>query len=391
MRAASTRADSLQFSGRSIESARRGLHIHPITSGKPVLKVAVIGCGKIADGHVEQIRAIGRGEVVAVCDREPLMVEQLAVRMKVPGRYTDAAEMLRVERPDVVHIATPPESHVMLACMALRAGCHVFVEKPFALNAADAQVILDCASEVGKRVSVNYLYNFEPPGLMLEPLLARGALGDLVHLDTQYGYNLGGDYGLAVMSDPNHWVHRLPGKLFHNVLDHVLAKVVAHIGDDAAVQVLSFRRRPASGVPTLDALPDELRFMLRSGAVTVSGLVSAHGRPAAHTLRVVGTRDSVDLDYTARTLVHSANWSQPASVGRLFPAFVQARQFWRNGWRNVGLFRRHEYHYFECMRVLLSRFYDAIEHQAADPIPPDHIRRVCRVIDQIVEGMEAAR
>lgn len=59
-----------------------------------MLRVGIIGCGKIADGHVEQIRAIGRGEVVAVCDREPLMAEQLAVRMKIPGRYDDAAEML---------------------------------------------------------------------------------------------------------------------------------------------------------------------------------------------------------------------------------------------------------------------------------------------------------
>lgn len=354
-----------------------------------VLKIAIIGCGKIADGHVEQIRAIGRGEVVAVCDREPLMVEQLAVRMGIPGRYTDAEAMIQACRPDVVHIATPPESHVALACLALKAGCHVFVEKPFALTAADAQIILEAARVAGKKVSVNYLYNFEPPGLELESLLAKRALGDIVHLDTLYGYNLNGDYGLAVMSDPNHWVHRLPGKLFHNVLDHVLAKVVGHLGDDTDVKVTAFRRRPASGNPTLDALSDELRFILRSGGTTVTGLISAHGRPVAHALRVVGTKDTVELDYTARTLVKAVNWSQPASIGRLFPAFVQAKAFWRNGWRNVGLFRRHEYHYFQCMRVLLTRFYDAVEHNGHDPIPPEHILRVCRIIDQLVVGMEA--
>jgi predicted dehydrogenase len=354
-----------------------------------LLKIAVVGCGKIADGHVEQIRAIGRGEVVAVCDREALMVEQLAVRMNIPGRYTDLDLLLRETKPDVVHIATPPESHVALACMALKAGCHVFVEKPFALTERDAKVILDCAREAGKKVSVNYLYNFEPPGLALEKLLAKKSLGEIVHLDTNYGYNLAGDYGLAVMSDPSHWVHRLPGKLFHNVLDHVLAKIAPHVGDDTEVQVLAFRRRAPSGDPVIDALDDELRFMLRSGGTTVTGLVSAHGRPVAHTLKVVGTQDSVELDYTARTLVHSARWSQPASLGRLFPAFTQARQFWRNGWRNVGLFRRYEYHYFECMRVLLSRFYDAVEKDAADPIPPEQIARVCRIIDQIVVGMEA--
>lgn len=352
-----------------------------------MLKIAVVGCGKIADGHVEQIRATGRGEVVAVCDLEPLMVEQLAVRMNVPGRYTDMREMLAEVRPDVVHIATPPDSHVFLATLALEAGCHVFVEKPFALTEADARRITDCAARVGKRVSVNYLYNYEPPGLELERLLSKGALGDIVHLDTHYGYNLAGDYGLAVMSDPNHWVHRLPGKLFHNVLDHVLAKVMAHVGDDVQAQVLSFRRREPSGDPVLDELHDELRFMLRSDKLTVTGYISAHGKPVAHTLRVVGTRDSVELDYTTRTLVRSASWSQPASIGRLFPAFVQARQFWRNGWRNVGLFRRHEYHYFQCMRVLLNRFYDAAEGRGADPIPPEHILRVCRLIDTLVVGM----
>jgi|JI10StandDraft_1071094.scaffolds.fasta_scaffold359000_1 predicted dehydrogenase len=357
--------------------------------GGRVLKIAIIGCGKIADGHVEQIRAIGRGEVVAVCDREQLMVEQLAVRMGIPGRFVDAEEMLKACKPDVVHIATPPESHVVLACLALNAGCHVFVEKPFALNAADAKVILDLAQKVGKKVSVNYLYNFEPPALELETLLSKQALGDIVHLDTMYGYNLNGDYGLAVMSDPGHWVHRLPGKLFHNVLDHVLAKVAMHIGDDVEAKVLAFRRRPATGNPTLDALSDELRFVLRSGGTTVTGLISAHGRPVAHVLRVVGTKDTVELDYTARTLVKAINWAQPASVGRLFPAFVQARAFWRNGWRNVGLFRRHEYHFFQCMRVLLNRFYDSIEKQAKDPIPPEHILRVCHVIDQLVDGMEA--
>ncbi|MEQ1808221.1 MAG: Gfo/Idh/MocA family oxidoreductase, partial [Burkholderiaceae bacterium] len=249
-----------------------------------MLRIGIVGCGKIADGHVEQIRATGRGEVVAVCDREPLMAEQLKVRFDVPSVYTDMTEMLQRERLDVVHIATPPDSHVAIACAALKAGCHTFVEKPFALTEAQARQILDCAQESGRRVSVNYLYNFETPGLELEKLLAAGSLGEIIHLETNYGYNLAGDYGVAVMADPAHWVHRLPGKLFHNVLDHVLAKVVAHIGDDVSTQVLAFRRRPASGNPAVDAMGDELRFMIRSGPVTVSGLVSAHGRPVAHTL-----------------------------------------------------------------------------------------------------------
>lgn len=352
-----------------------------------VLKVGIIGCGKIADGHVEQVRATGRGEVVAVCDSEPLMAEQLAVRLGIAARYTSLTDMLREEKLDVLHIATPPESHVAIACAAINAGCHVFVEKPFALTEAQARIILEAAGASGKRVSVNHLYNFESPGLELERMLAAGALGEVVHLDTSYGYNLAGDYGLAVIADAGHWVHRLPGKLFHNVLDHALAKVVAHIGDDFSVQVIARQRRPLTGNVMVDAMPDELRFMLNGTFATVSGCVSAHGRPAAHTLRVVGTTDTVELDYAARTLVRSARQTQPSAIGRLFPPWVQAGRFVHNGWRRLGEFRRYEAHYFQCMRVLLNRFYDAVEGKGVDPLPHTHILRVCRAIDQIVSGI----
>lgn len=354
------------------------------------MRIGIVGAGKIADGHVEQIRALGRGEVVAVCDREALMAEQLAVRMGVEAQYTDLARMLDEQKLDVLHIATPPAAHRALACMAIEAGCHVFVEKPFTPTAAEARQILDCAERHQRRVSVNYLYNYERPGLELESLLAAGTLGEIVHLDTSYGYNLGGDYGLAVMADPGHWVHGLPGKLFHNVLDHVLAKVVAHVEDDFSVQASAFRRRPASGIASVDAMPDELRFLVRSGSTTVSGLVSAHARPVAHTLKVFGTRDSVELDYAARTLVRAAQQSQPSSVGRLFPAFVQARRFRSNGWRNLAQFWRHEFHYFQGMRILLARFYDAIEGRGPDPIPAAQIVRVCELIEGIVAATAEA-
>jgi predicted dehydrogenase len=356
-----------------------------------VLRTGIVGCGKIADAHVEQVRAIGRGEVVAVCDREALMAEQLATRMDVPAHYDDLPAMLARERIDVLHIVTPPDSHAPLSRIALEAGCHLFVEKPFAPSAVEAAAMLDDAHARNRRVGVNYLYNFETPALELQKLLAAGALGEIVHLDTAYGYNLAGDYGIAVMADPQHWVHRLPGRLFHNVLDHVLAKLVAHVGDDFELETIAFRRRAASGNEIVDAMPDELRVMIRSGNVTASAIVSAHARPVAHTLRVAGTLDTVELDYAARTIVRSARQSHPSAIGRLFPARVQAAQFARNARRNFGRFWRHEFHYFQGMRVLLERFYDAVEGRGPDPVPHDQLLRVCRLIDGIVESTGSAR
>ncbi len=356
------------------------------------MRVGIVGCGKIADGHAEQLRTLSRVELVAACDREPLMVEQFAQRWSGIARHTEFEQMVREERLDVVHLATPPDSHVALACAALDMGCHVFVEKPFAPDAKGAARILDAARAAGKRVSVNYLYNFESPALGLRALIDAGELGSIVHLETSLGYNLAGDYGIAVMSDPMHWVHRLPGKLFHNVLDHVLAKLVAHFDDDFTVQAVGLRRRPATGNDAIDAMPDELRFMLcGSNGVTASGMVSSHARPVAHSLKVYGSRDTVELDYACRTLVHSARQTQPSSLGRLFPPWVQAARFGGNAMRNLAAFGRYESHYFHCMRVLLEAFYTAIEDNGADPVPHGEILRVAKMIDAIVAALEVPR
>lgn len=358
-----------------------------MSAGK--LRVAIIGCGKIADAHVGEVRATGKAEVVAVCDRELLMAKQLAGRFSIEGTYDDASTMLREVHPDVVHIATPPDSHLALARMAFAAGCHVFLEKPFALNASDTQKIYGEATLAGRQVAVNYLYNYESPYLELTERLNKGALGELVHIDASYGYDLAGDYGLAVLSDPAHWVHRLPGKLFHNVLDHVLCKVAPLFGtDEIKASCVAFRRRAAVGNPVVDSLPDELRFVLRCGSLTMNGYISAHARPVTHTMRVLGTRDSVALDFVARTCVPVARQRYPSSIGRLIPALDQAREFASAFRRNVRAFRSYEYSFFQGMRRLLSEYYGSI--QGANPAPqrPETIVRTAQAIDRIIEGVD---
>ena len=352
-----------------------------------MLRVVIIGCGKIADGHVEQTRATGLADVVAVCDREPLMAEQLGVRMGVAACYSDFDVMLREQRPDVVHVATPPSSHLQIARTALAFGAHVFMEKPFTLDQVETRAVLECAARFRRRVSVNYLYNFESAALEARRMLDEGELGQIVHLETSYGYNLDGDYGVAVLRDSAHWVHRLPGRLFHNVLDHVLSKVAPFVGDDFTVSTVALRRRPPVGDPIVDVLDDELRFTIRSGCVTASGIISAHGRPLSHTLLMVGTRDTVELDVNARTVVRAAQQRYPSALGRILPAYTQARRYLHCVRRNLSEFRRGEFHYFHGMRTLLSRFYDAIAKDGPDPIPMTEIVRVSAMIDGIVRSM----
>ncbi len=104
-----------------------------------MIKVGIIGCGKIADQHAEQIKKIPISSIVGVCDREELMAKQFYERFNAKHYFTGVNKFLDVGQPDIVHITTPPQSHFELGELCLKAGCNVYVEKPFTLNTTEAK------------------------------------------------------------------------------------------------------------------------------------------------------------------------------------------------------------------------------------------------------------
>ncbi len=355
------------------------------------LKIAVIGCGKIADGHIEEISKMGdRARVVAACDRELLMAEQIAERYGVPACYDDATRMLAAEKPDVVHLTTPPQSHLALAKQCMDAGAHVFVEKPFTLDYPDSQRLIEHAEKTGKKVTIGYTYLLDQPALEIRKLRESGQLGDVVHVESFYGYNLSGPFGQALLGDPSHWVHSLPGKLFHNTIDHPFSKIIEFIPDDEP-EVFAFghvqREQRAYG-DARDHLMDELRVLVRGKKVTAYITFSAHIRPAAHFVRVYGTKNTVHADYTSRTVTFDANPSLPSAIGRVVPAFEQAARFAREGLKNVTKFAKSDFHFFAGLQNLIRSFYDSIEHGSELPISYRDILRIAKMMDEIFHQLD---
>ena len=139
-----------------------------------MLRVAILGCGKIADAHASQIQRIRGCEIVGVCDREELMARQLYERFRVRQYFNDLNKMLKVARPDVVHITTPPQSHYALARECLSRGCHVYVEKPFAISFNEAQDLIDFAGKKGLKVTVGHDDQFRPATRRMRELVSAG-------------------------------------------------------------------------------------------------------------------------------------------------------------------------------------------------------------------------
>jgi len=348
------------------------------------LRSVLVGCGQIADGHVGEVQKLDTGEMVAVCDLEILMAEQLARRFGIGAWYDDFDAMLERHHPDVVHIATPPASHLALARKALDAGCHVYMEKPFALTYAEAVEIVERAERAGKKLTIGHNAHFDPPALELRRLIADGVIGDPVHVESWFGYNLDGPFGRVLLGSADHWVHRLPGKLFQNNINHMLHKITELLPDERPeIRAMGWSRRKGTFGDARDDFLDELRVMIRGEEVSAYGTFSAAARPMAVFARVYGTKNTVHLDYTSRTVTLEQGPTKPAAIGRLSMGFEQAYRYAASSARNAMSFLRSDYHYFAGLNRLIAAFYDSILEDGPVPIPYRDILRIAWMMDEI--------
>src|SRR5262249_49765089 len=106
-------------------------------SNTPRFRVALVGCGRIAQTHCGYLRGLPQVELVGACDVNPAGREAFTNRWQLPS-FADVDELLSAAQPDVVHVVTPPATHAPLAIQLLKAGVHVLVEKPFAVTTAEA-------------------------------------------------------------------------------------------------------------------------------------------------------------------------------------------------------------------------------------------------------------
>jgi predicted dehydrogenase len=343
------------------------------------LRVALIGCGQIADAHLQEIRRAGNTELVGVCDAEYDLAYQAAVRFGVPAFTTDLDDLLERVRPDVLHITTPPHTHAAIGGQALRNGCHIYVEKPFTATAREAAQLITVAQSAGRLVCVGLDQLWEPVWQQVRSLAKDGTLGEVVHIDSYQGYALDGPYGRLLKRNSRHWVHQLPGGIFHNVAPHALGKITDLLpGAPDAVTALAYDRTD-SGFAT------ELRATMQWGGRTANLVFCSAAHPIQRVTRIVGTRAILEVDFDARAIRPVAHASWPGAFGRI----QLSLQHWRSATRELrGVmrqFRRKEIQYFGGMRALFNAFYAAINRTGPLPFSAERIIDDMSVMERIFD------
>ena len=119
------------------------------------IRIGLIGAGGMAKYHVAGFRKAG-AEIVAIADPDPAAAEAAAATYDVTQVYDSADEMLARTKLDAVSVITPNKFHCSLALLALKAGKHVFCEKPPAMNAKEAAQMARAAKKVRRTLMFDF-------------------------------------------------------------------------------------------------------------------------------------------------------------------------------------------------------------------------------------------
>ena len=155
-----------------------------------MIRVAVIGAGAWGLNHVRVAASQPGCALVAVADPDPTSLERARRIAPSAAFVRDPDEVLGDTATDAVIIASPASTHARLACNALRAGKHVLVEKPLAMNLEDAHAVAAAARASVCTAMVGHLMAYHPAVAQLKTLLRSGELGHL-HYVHSVRVNLG--------------------------------------------------------------------------------------------------------------------------------------------------------------------------------------------------------
>lgn len=331
----------------------------------PPLRVAFIGAGAMARLHLRSLQRVAtRHRVVGVHDLDETTGEDFAGQSGALY-YADLGELLGTELPDIVHVCTPPGTHAEAARLALEAGAHVYVEKPFVETLHEAEALLELAGRRARLVCAGHQLMRDPAFLELARRIPT--LGHAVRVDSTFSFR-------PVGIRPDRAEHAALARQLLDVLPHPLYTLVALLDAEGE------GRSPVEMV-AVSASATELHAVLRAGEGYGRLAVSLRARPITSLLTFTGEGGTLTADFIRGTVVGVANPGTEPLEKVLNPLTEGCQLVTRS---IAGLARRllGGGHY-PGLSELLTDFYQAVARGGSSPLAPDHLRRVADLYEQL--------
>jgi predicted dehydrogenase/nucleoside-diphosphate-sugar epimerase len=336
-------------------------------------KVAIIGCGQFSRPHIRALHEVKDLEIVAVCDQDSWRAKEVAGLTRDARPYSDLADLLQQEHPDVAHILTPPSTHAALAIQAMRAGCHVLVEKPMALSTEEAERMITAARENGVKLATNHNYLFNPCILQARRLVKQGTIGQIVYVEGFYGLSESGGY--TSVSGRSHWAWRLPGSAFTNFLPHLTYLLLEFLPGEVSVTGVTL----AQG-----KMPTELTVLLQGG-VDASGVmsISMRARPYTKFLNIYGTKGMIHADLATEVCTLHKAQRLPGMLTKVLFNLEESIQLavgtvWNTSRVALGSLKRDP-----GLHLHLREFYASLQDNKELPVSGEAGKRMVEIMEQV--------
>jgi predicted dehydrogenase/nucleoside-diphosphate-sugar epimerase len=336
------------------------------------LRVLLLGAGKMANHHAVAIQRLGGiAKVVGVADSSAEALASISAQVPDAAMEREADRILGDIDADVAHICTPPAHHSAMARAALEAGLHVYVEKPFALNEAEASEVLALAADRGLHVCAGHQLLLERPSRMARKLVY--ALGPMVHVESYFAFR-------QVRS----WRAGRPAPSAEaqliDILPHPVYLLLAFLGDAAPDNPVALEHVKIGRGGTVHAL-------LRCGDVTGTLVVTLTGRPVESYVRLVGMNGALHADYVRGT-VQRAIGPGASGIDKALAPYRLAKQLLGGTTESLGrrVLRRQKS--YPGLAELFEAFYDSIRVGAPPPMTPASILDTVRVCQQIAGHLQ---
>lgn len=348
-----------------------------------VLKSAVIGTGVISKQHLSFLQACDRSNLVGVCDLSPAAVDYAVETFQAAAAYTDYTQMLAREKPDVVHILTPPQTHLSIAADCLRAGAHVICEKPVAPTYPEFKDLWQISRECDRFLIEDHNYRFNAPVRAIQALIDDGTLGEVQEVEIRMALDLrsGGRY--ADENLPNA-IHKMPAGVIHDFITHLSYLLLSLMPETTAQNGFDRVSAAWSNHGGGDLFKyDDLDALVIAGQAHGRIRFSSYTAPDCFAITVRGSRGYAETDLFQPYL----RCVVPRSVGKQLSPLVN---HFVGGWElmsaSVRNFRSKimQRNAYDGLHYLLDKTYDALSVDQAPPIGFEDMARTSRLVEALL-------
>lgn len=342
-----------------------------------MLKTVVIGAGVISKEHLTFLAQSAEAQPVGVCDLSTAAARYAQQRFGVKQAYTDYRVMLEEERPDVVHILTPPHTHKKLAMDCLQAGAHVICEKPITPSFAEFEELWATAQSCKRTLMENQNFRYNRKIVAIRDLVTAGVLGDVQEVEVRMALDIRGGGRFADTNLPSP-LHQLPAGVIHDFLPHMAYLAWEYLP--------AFERIGAAwsnhGGGDLFKY-DDLDALVMGGQIHARLRFSCHTQPDCFYFAVRGTRGYAETDLYQPYL----RCVIPRGVGKqLSPIVNHVLSGWElmsSGVKNLyGKVMQHSP--YEGLHILLDKTYKALSRNEKVPIDYEDIAQTCQLMEALL-------